>query len=222
MCLIQLHRNLKSRFEEPARWPFDWAMDPGSLRQLISLTDAVGGVFLRGGRYGVNARVIEWYVDGTHQSLITAAVARANCDPATRPERNSSIRGAGIDDIGKVIAEMGHSLPGIALVAKDLTAVMSEAKLRASWWGAEAELTGTAANALSSLVDKENNVLLAGLVPAIPKAAVLLAITDRAGAALKTWIEVVQGEDESRGVTLELLLWAVPWVRSLDTACRTF
>jgi hypothetical protein len=201
--------------------PVEGAMNAGSLRHLISLTDALGGVFLQGDHYVINPGVIEWFVVGPHQSLIIAAVARANCDPATRPERDSSIRGAGIDDVGKAIAEVGKSLPGIALVAKDLTAVMSEAKLRASWWGAEAELTGTAASALSSLVDKDINVLLAGLVPALPKAAVLLAITDRAGAALKTWIDIVQGEDKSRGVTLELLLWAVPWVKSIDTARRT-
>jgi hypothetical protein len=197
----------------------DGAMNPASLRQLIAMTDALHGVVLNEGQFGnerqfgIDSGAIGSLVTGPHQLLIAAAVARANCDPATLVERGSAIRGAAVSNIGNAIAQVAATLPGIAKVAQDLTDVFSGATPKASWWGVECKLTGSAAVAVCNLVGNDLNAFLAALVPVFPNAAILLAVTVPAGAALKVWIEAVQGGDKSVGVTLELLLWVVPWVR---------
>ena len=193
------------------------AMDPETLRRVIALSESVGAVVLRRGNYRIDPHVERSFVPEAYRPLIAAAVARANCEPATPREREAAtIYGAGLEGLDKAIERAVKIVPGIADLAADLETLFGGATLQASWWGVQAVLSGAAAVAFCKLPEHDLNTILSALAPFFPKAAVLLAFTVPAGAVAKLWIDQVQGFVRSRTVKLELLFWVVPWVGPAD------
>ena len=136
-------------------------MEPETLRRVIALTESVGAVVLQCGYYRIDQRVEQSFVPESYRPLIAAAVARANCDPAAKREREAdTIHAAGLEDLGKAIGDVVKILPGIADLAEDLKTLFGGTTLRASWWGVEAVLSGVAAVAFFKLLEHDLNAVL--------------------------------------------------------------
>jgi hypothetical protein len=186
------------------------ALNVQQLRSVIAMVDGARGVAEVGQKYAVDEVVVSALPAGYHQ-MVAAAVARANNDPLVAAARTARPQAAGVADWGPKIQEWGEKLGKTVDVINHVKTLVAGAVPRAYWWGVTVDLDHAAAEALVALVKGDVNAFLAVLVPFVPQAAAVLAVTTPGGLALGAWISAA---NTAQGARLELLMWIVPWVEA--------
>jgi hypothetical protein len=192
------------------------ALDVQRIRNVIERVDAAKGVADWNGRYAIDDRFVGTLPEG-YQQMVAAAVARANTDPLVAANRTARPQAAAAAapaaaDWGQKIQDVGEKLGKTVDVINHVKTLFGGATAATSWWGVTVTLTHDAADALVALVRADVNAFLAVLVPFVPQAAAVLAVTTPAGLALGAWITAANTD---KGVKVELLVWVVPWVEAV-------
>lgn len=187
------------------------ALDLRQLRLAILMTDAACGVTKTSRGFEIDSTVLK-SLPSHIRTMIAATVARANCDPLAAPE-GMMVQGASLDSWARTIEELAKPLPVLSRLVPHVRQVIEKSETRVAWWGVVVDLPQEAAKVLGEVAGHDFNALLTLLVPVIPKAAAIVAITVPAGTALQSWINAANGP---HGVRLELVCWILPWVSRLE------
>lgn len=182
------------------------------LRKLITDTEAAGSVVKTAQGFEISPAALA-KTPLEYRQMLQVAVARANCDTVAELAQ-SGVATAGIADVLAAVGQVAGQLGFASDMVNNVKIVIDQGTPSVSWSGVAVELPVPAASALAQIVGVDLNRLLAALIPVAPKAAVVLAVTGPAGAALKQWIA---SANRPKGVRIELLLWMVPWVSTIQS-----
>ncbi len=186
------------------------AVDVGALRALIRTSDAAEAIQFDGRAFVIVKERIALLNDAS-QSIVIAAAARANVDPAVQNLLGGAAQGegAGIDRAIEAVVEKFGQLRNIA---KDARTFFAGAKAEGHWWGLELFCSKDSAEALAAMVSTDLQaamVLLQTVGLVISKAVAL--IVSIVGELLASYIKTENGKSPN-GVKISLYLFVFPEV----------
>jgi hypothetical protein len=149
-----------------------------------------------------------------YRQLVVASAARASMDPFVQASASIHAVAAAApeDDEQKIKNAIGFMKDAgeFVLLYKRL---MAGAKFKASWWGAQIDLTRDAATALATMLGDVKYLTASTAVASfIPHIALILVVITAAGTALKLWIEA--SNKGTNGVTIFFYMWVLPAVQA--------
>jgi hypothetical protein len=189
------------------------ALDITELMRLIDTVDRLEAVVPAGdGTFTIDGEALA-ILNPIQQKLVTAAVARANCDPLLQsdegiagaegePEKKPSLP----EEIGRFAKIFTDSA---VAVTKNVQTILEGSTATVKWWGVEVDMTEDAAKALAASVSQQIGPVLCAVGVLHPAASPTLMVVLAAGGALAGWINTANSKN---GVRIGLYLWLVPWV----------